>query len=211
MDVGLLSRCVALADITEAVVRALGPHRRCLDWAGGYGTLTRLMRDRGLDFHHHDPYTSNIFAAGHEGAPDEPWDVITLFEVLEHLPDPAAELQPLARSSPVLLFTTQLLPDPAPPPTDWWYYTLESGQHISFFTLTALAALGDRLGMRLASDGQNVHAFHRPGALPAIPRALVKRRRLTARLLGPLRRLRPSPTLLQDDFELARRNARSAT
>ncbi len=37
-----------------------------LDYAGGYGVFTRLMRDIGFDFYWHDPYTQNLFANGFE-------------------------------------------------------------------------------------------------------------------------------------------------
>ncbi len=67
LDVGLLDRCLLLSQVTAAVLRSERLRGgRFLDWAGGYGTLTRLMRDRGYDFTHEDPYAANIFAEGHE-------------------------------------------------------------------------------------------------------------------------------------------------
>lgn len=207
MDVGLLSRCLHLADVTESVVRAMGPTVRGLDWAGGYGVLTRLLRDRGLDFNHYDPFTANLFAAGLEADLDRDWDLVTLFEVLEHLTDPAAELAALADVSPVLLFTTELLPRPAPPLGDWWYYAPESGQHVTFYTSRSLAALATRLGMQLLSDGRSVHAFYRPGALSRLAREMVQHRQLSRRTLPVLRKLRQSGSHLQSDFEAARRAA----
>jgi hypothetical protein len=33
-----------------------------VDIGGGYGLLTRLMRDRGFDFYWKDPHCENIFA-----------------------------------------------------------------------------------------------------------------------------------------------------
>ena len=204
MDVGLLGRCLALADVTEAVVRTLSLRSRGLDWAGGYGVLTRLLRDRGLDFYHFDPYTKNIFAAGLEGDPAEKWDVVTLFEVLEHLTDPITDLAPLCAASPVLLFTTEVLPDPAPRVGSWWYYALEGGQHVAFYTMASLAALADRLDRELVSDGRSIHALCVKGALPRQTREVIQRRRLSRRLLPLLRKTRPTVSLLQDDFETAR-------
>lgn len=205
MDVGLLGRCAYFARLTDAVVRALPGTDRYLDWAGGYGILTRLLRDRGLNFWHHDPFATNLFAEGWEGNPADRWDVITLYEVLEHLRDPYDALAPLASASPVLLFSTELLPRPAPMPGSWWYYALETGQHISFYTLPALSALARRLDMRLISNGRNFHALYRRGAL-SLTASIIIRWSNAARLLHPiLRYVRPTPSLLEHDFQIARR------
>lgn len=186
LDVGLLERCVQLANIANAIV---GAERlrggRFLDFAGGYGTLTRLMRDRGLDFRHLDPLCANIFAVGHEGTLDEHYDLITAFEVLEHLPDPVASLEPVSRASDVLLLTTQVLPQPAPQPGDWDYFAPETGQHVTFYTVAGLRALADRLGMELTSSGRLVHVFHRR-PLRRSTRALLRDERL-AYVVGAVR------------------------
>ncbi|HSN05910.1 MAG TPA: hypothetical protein VLV82_01080, partial [Candidatus Angelobacter sp.] len=45
LDVGLLERCVQLANVTTALIGAERLRSgRFLDFAGGYGTLTRFMR-----------------------------------------------------------------------------------------------------------------------------------------------------------------------
>ncbi|KRF07649.1 hypothetical protein ASG88_02140 [Nocardioides sp. Soil777] len=177
LDVGLLDRCQILASVTASVLRAERMRGgRFLDWAGGYGTLTRLMRDRGYDFAHNDPMAVNVFAEGHEVADPgaERWDMITAFEVLEHLTDPLAALAPLAASTDRLLATTQVLPSPAPAPTDWDYYALESGQHITFYTGDSLEQLARRLGFDGVVTSSLVHLFYR-GRLSPVTRALVRR------------------------------------
>lgn len=173
LDVGLLSRCTRLARFTAQVIRAQRLSGGVfLDWAGGYGTLTRLMRDRGYDFRHDDPLCANIFARGHEAGPEPAsYALATAFEVFEHLPDPADALQSIASSTDFLLFTTYLLPAPTPRPGQWWYYTPESGQHITFYTLRSLALLADRLGFQLLSDGVSRHLFCR-GPLTSATRFL---------------------------------------
>jgi len=117
---------------------------RYLDFAGGYGVLTRLMRDRGFDFYWQDPYCKNVFARGFE------WENIkgetssggvTAFEVLEHVPDPLGFVRSAleqARTSN-LIFSTLLYEGEPPAPEKWWYYALETGQHISFFRRDTLA------------------------------------------------------------------------
>lgn len=203
LDVGLLSRCLYLANTTEGFVRTLSPGGRYLDWGGGYGVLTRLLRDRGLDFRHHDAYAPNYFAAGWEGDLDEAYQLITMYEVLEHLTAPFDQLARLAAAAPILLFTTQLLPHPAPRPGSWWYYALETGQHVSFYSRPSLQALAARLGLGLTSNGTNLHALYRPGSLPRRAR-LVLRSLRTAHLLGlVLRKVQPTPSLIEHDFRAA--------
>jgi Methyltransferase domain len=178
LDVGLLERCVQMANITTAVVLAQGLRRgRFLDFAGGYGTLTRLMRDRGLDFRHDDPFCENLFAQGFEAEVGERQDLVTAYEVLEHLSDPAASLAAVAGSTDLLLATTRLLPAPVPQPGEWDYYAEESGQHITFYTVAGLRALGGKLGMQLTTSGRTTHLFHR-GPLRAATKALLRDERV---------------------------------
>lgn len=174
LDIGLLDRCLLLSNVTASVLKSERLKRGTfLDWAGGYGTLTRLMRDRGFDFRHVDAMASNIFAAGPGMGDDvERYDLITAFEVLEHLENPVEALRPLAQRTDRLLMTTQLLPDPAPAPTQWWYYALESGQHITFFTREAIAELAASLGFDRVHSGGFLHLFHR-GNVSARTRQLV--------------------------------------
>jgi hypothetical protein len=175
LDVGLLSRCQRMAALTADVVRAEAlSGGRFLDWAGGYGTLTRLLRDAGFDFRHWDPHCTSLFAIGHEGDPSEQYDLVTAFEVVEHLARPVEELGQIASHTDRLLFTTYLLPEPAPPPGSWWYYMPESGQHITFHTDRSLRVLADRLGYGVVSNGMQTHLFHRGRV-----------RRRTALLLSP--------------------------
>jgi hypothetical protein len=176
LDVGLLDRCQILANVTSSVLRAERLRGgRFLDWAGGYGVLTRLMRDRGFDFAHTDVYAANVFAAGFTGdLSDGRFDLVTAFEVLEHLADPVGELAPVAAATDRLLVTTQVLPSPAPRPGEWDYYAPESGQHITFYTSRSLEALARRLGFDGVVTSSLVHLFHR-GPVSRATRALVRR------------------------------------
>lgn len=177
LDVGLLDRCQILANITTLILRAERLRGgRFLDWAGGYGTLTRMMRDRGFDFVHTDVYAQNIFADGFEveDLTGERFDLITAFEVLEHLPDPVSSLRPLAAATDRLLVTTQVMPSPAPQPGNWDYYALESGQHITFYTPEGLNRLARRLGFDGVVTSSLVHLLYR-GTPSLATRSLVRR------------------------------------
>lgn len=169
LDIGLLDRCAILSNVTAMVLKAERLRGGTfLDWAGGYGTLTRMMRDRGYDFSHQDLMATNIFADGHEieDFTGQRFDLVTAFEVLEHLVDPVSELAPVTATTDLFLTSTVLLPDPPPAPEDWWYYTLESGQHITFYTRESLDRLARRLGFDGVVSGTFVHLFHRGPVSP---------------------------------------------
>jgi SAM-dependent methyltransferase len=77
---------------------------RLLDVGCGYGGFVRIMRDRGWDAGGIDPSPATVSAAVAAGLPvrlgtlgdvEGRYDAITLFYVLEHLPDPAAALRKL--------------------------------------------------------------------------------------------------------------------
>lgn len=161
-DTGLLRRCRRLSFATGAVIRAEGLRGgRFLDWAGGYGTLTRMMRDKGYRYWHHDEYAEPIFAREFRDDGSASYDLVSAYEVVEHLADPRRELAAVSKRSDRLLFTTELLPDPPPRVADWWYYLPETGQHITFHTVESLRRLGASLGYELTSNGRNLHLFHR--------------------------------------------------
>ncbi len=172
-DTGLLRRSRVVSVVAAALIRSEGlRHGSFLDWAGGYGALTRMMCDKGFDFRTYDPYVDNLLAQGLDGDLEAGYDLITAVEVLEHLSDPVLELAGLARATDRILCTTQLQPRTPPRPDEWWYYQLESGQHVSLYTERALRALAERLGYQLTSNGDQYHLFHR-GPLRPATRALL--------------------------------------
>jgi hypothetical protein len=122
-----------------------------VDVAGGYGLLTRLMRDLGFNYLWRDPYATNLFARGFEySATDGPCSAISAIEVIEHTVNPLDFLQEnLAQhGTNTILFSTQLFADGHPPAAhEWDYYSLETGQHIAFFSNRGIRALGERLGL----------------------------------------------------------------
>lgn len=161
-DVGLLRRARRNSKLAAAIIGFEGLRGgRFLDWAAGYGTFTQFMRERGLDFWQADEYASPVFAREFRDDGTGRYDLVTAFEVVEHLADPVRELARLAERTDRVLFTTETLPDPAPAVKEWWYYMPEVGQHITFHTVTSLRLLGEQLGFQLTSNGRNWHMFHR--------------------------------------------------
>ena len=198
-DVGAVERNLRLAGITHALIQQCfavdGPF---LDYGGGYGLFVRLMRDRGFDFRWHDRYAKNLLSIGFEADPNEKsFELVTAFEVLEHLVEPIDEIEAMfARSSGSLLCTTELLPTSNPGPGDWWYYVPSGGQHISIYSMESLHRIAERLGCNLISVGASLHLF--------------TRRRISERVLrlvshpvvsGVLNRMRRRRSLISEDFE----------
>lgn len=156
-DTGLVARNIAIATKITGVLYWLlnsKAENHYLDAAGGYGMLTRLMRDIGFDFYWQDKYCENLLAPGFEyrqsyGA----CQVATAMEVLEHVTNPIAFIEQILSFSAAkaLLFTTELYEGNPPEPDSWWYYSFATGQHIAFFQRRTLKVLADRLDLHFAS------------------------------------------------------------
>lgn len=175
-DKGLLRRAARNAKLAAAIIGWEGLRDgRFLDWAAGYGTFTQFMRERGLDFWQHDEYATPVFAREFRDDGTSRYDLITAFEVAEHLVDPRKELAHLAERTDRVLFTTETLPEPAPKVADWWYYMPEVGQHIIFHTPESLRILGESLGFETTTNGRNWHLWHR-GPLDVRTRAVLSGR-----------------------------------
>jgi len=153
-DVGLVSRNIDLARVTATLITLINKgNGRFLDYGGGYGLLTRMMRDYGYNFHWHDKHCQNIFARSFEDDGESSYDLLTAYEVIEHLVSPLDELVTMRKRAPVILLTTNLLPADQPKPGHWWYYGLDHGQHISIFTKESLRIAAEKIGLKVVSWG----------------------------------------------------------
>jgi hypothetical protein len=156
-DTGYVSRNVYLSKKTLLLFSLLfGTKHTYLDYAGGYGILTRLMRDYGLNFLHHDKYTPNLFAKGFEYKNEKKIKAISCFECFEHLSSPIKEIGEIFEISSNILFSTRIPPKEMPD-KNWEYYGIEHGQHVSFYSLETLQFLAKKFNKNLCSDSKNIH------------------------------------------------------
>ena len=163
-DTGYVDRNIGLSRIVRLFIEKYLRADDCfLDYAAGYGLFVRLMRDLGYDFRWYDLYCQNLFSRGFEVPMPltGPFEAVTAFEVFEHLTDPRNEVAKLSTTTDCLLFSTTLLPEPAPAPDKWWYFGLEHGQHVAFYTRKSLELLGQEFGYSFISDGGGFHVFSR--------------------------------------------------
>ena len=139
-DIGLIYRTSILVNKTNLLLKFLGNVQNALDYGGGYGVFVRMMRDHGWNFEWYDENCMNLFAQNHEKSRDH-YDVVSSYEVLEHLIDPISTLSEIFRLTDTLLFTTELISDPAPKINDWWYYCTDHGQHISLYSKKSIEVI----------------------------------------------------------------------
>lgn len=151
------------------------PHRpaRHLDYGGGAGRLSELLRAAGWDSTSCDPFFHGPGARD----PDGRYPLITCFEVFEHVPDPAQlaqRLNGLLAPDGLILASTlvsdgQVLPGR---PLTWWYAAPRNG-HVSLYSARSLGLLAARQGWATASFSPDIHLFWR-GGFPAWARHLLK-------------------------------------
>lgn len=134
-DTGYMQRNLMLSKkLTILLALFFDKNGKFMDYAGGYGVFVRMMRDIGFDFYWDDKYTTNLFARGFEYQNRDKYEAVTTFESFEHFVNPMVEIESLLKISKNIIFSTELLPNPIPKPEDWWYYGLDHGQHISFYS-----------------------------------------------------------------------------
>src|SRR5207237_795154 len=105
-----------------------------LDYGGGHGLLSDLMRDSGWKSASYDPFVDRAMQVDHLGK----YDLITAFEVFEHVPGVkqlSSDLSTLLNPEGIILFSTLLSDDHIQPRQrlSWWYASPRNG-HVSLFS-----------------------------------------------------------------------------
>jgi SAM-dependent methyltransferase len=158
----------------DMVARLWGQYKanlRVLDYGGGNDVLCTALRADGFPLAvTHDPMVPE-----HARRPQGTFDLVTCFETLEHMPDPAAGigriLEYLAEPG-LVLFSTLVQPaDFNNFGLQWWYVAPRNG-HVSIFSRKALAIAWGRHGCKTASFNDDLHLAFR--TLPFFATHLVK-------------------------------------
>lgn len=159
LDLGLVMRNQTLCKKAQRLISDhFDSDQKFLDYAGGYGLFTRMMRDIGFNFFHTDKYCENIFADFFtlEESNTPNFELVTAFEVFEHMVNPIEDIGEILKYSDNLLFTTELAPNDGL--DQWWYLSPETGQHIAFHTPRSLQYLAEKNRLNFYSDGW-LHLF----------------------------------------------------
>jgi hypothetical protein len=210
LDLGSVGRVLLACDfLSEFINSEKLTNATFLDYGGGYGLQTRIMRDRGFNFKNFDPHTQPLFSKFFTGEPSGRYDLVSLIEVSLHFENPVAEFTKLMELGDYLVFTS-VVPDKDFGP-DWWYITGESGQHIAFYPLRSLKEIANQSGVLFSSDGKLFHVFHKK-PLRIKTRILLRSRYLIFAFavirnaaIYFMKALGRNKSLLQQDQELAKK------
>jgi hypothetical protein len=143
IDVGAAQRNFSNAAIIVVLARILRL-QSVVDFGGGDGLLCRLVRDYGVNCTVQDRYAKSTYAQGFTYVPGQAVDLLSAFEVVEHYANPKEDLKALFVDGPdAVLISTAIYEGQG---ADWWYLTPESGQHIFFYTRSALRLIAHQNG-----------------------------------------------------------------
>ncbi len=162
LDIGLVSRNLYLKEEVPKIINSFFEKSRIMiDYGGGYGLFVRMMRDLGYHFYRQDIYCENLFAKHFDikDVEHSTFDILTTFEVFEHLNHPLPEIEKMFLLSENIIFTTLLAPDNAEDFKNWWYLAPTTGQHISFYTEASLAFIAKKYNKHFYTNKNNLHVF----------------------------------------------------
>ncbi len=128
-----------------------------LDYGGGEGFLSRLLCDSGWESTSYDPFIDKNMKIQDLGT----FDLITAFEVFEHVPDVNAlmsDLRSLLAQKGIMFFSTALSDGNIVKNRrlDWWYASPRNG-HVSLFSKLSLALLAKKNGLNFGSASNFFH------------------------------------------------------
>lgn len=157
-DTGIMVRNLQICDELVILFRKFhNSEINVVDYGGGYGILTRMLRDRGVNTFWSDKFSSNFLARGFEYDGVSNVDVFLAFEVVEHLVNPIEAITEIMEKTNCFIFTTTPLPRvDYESNEDWWYFAPEAGQHIFFSSKETFKKMAEMIGCQY----QNIWGYH---------------------------------------------------
>jgi 2-polyprenyl-6-hydroxyphenyl methylase/3-demethylubiquinone-9 3-methyltransferase len=138
-----------------------------LDWGGGDGLMARMLIERGFQ----NVISCDPFYGDTPRFPDGTFDLVTCFEVVEHVPDQRGLFAELARhmaaDGAILLSTLLQPPDIGELRLGWWYARPRNG-HIRLHSAKSLELCLSREGLRLKSLSGEMHVAYRDAESPLV-------------------------------------------
>jgi len=133
---------------------------RVLDFGGGNDVFCSVLRASGF----REAITYDPMVLEFAKRPEGKFDLVTCFETLEHLPNPAAGIAQIAdyvAEPGAVFFSTLLQPaDFDSRGVSWWYVGPRNG-HISIFSRRSLAMAWSRHGYNMGSLNDGTHMAFR--------------------------------------------------
>ena len=138
-----------------------------LDWGGGNGLMAQMLAELGFrNVISYDP-----FYGDNPLTPGLPFDLVTCFEVIEHVPDQRtlfADIASHVAPDGALLFSTLVQPaDIHDLRLGWWYARPRNG-HIRLHSRKSLELCLSREGLRLKSLSDEMHVAFRNAESPLV-------------------------------------------
>lgn len=125
--------------------------RKVLDFGGGSGVLTRLLRDYGVNCFFYDLHVVNSLASLYKSNGIADADLRLAFEVVEHFTNPVQDLAVLFENNPrFVIVSTELYENQG---SDWPYLVPQSGQHLFFYSKKAMELIAKKNGYRYLNVG----------------------------------------------------------
>jgi SAM-dependent methyltransferase len=125
------------------------------------GLMSDLLQGAGWNSRSYDPFVDVDVSLDDLGK----FDLITSFEVFEHVPDSTrliADLASCLADEGIIYFSTLLNEGNVAPRQrlSWWYASPRNG-HVSLYSKESLYRLGAREGLNFGSLSEGLHVFWR--------------------------------------------------
>lgn len=143
----------------QVILKNFGEHReklRFLDWGGGSGLLAERLRENGfLCADNHDPFDEKGM-----GAPSGTYDLLSCFEVLEHVVDPKQTIRAISKyvkADGLVFMSTAILGSSFENHGLNWSYISPRNGHVSIYSMHALYGIWAAEGFTVTSMSENFH------------------------------------------------------